>query len=52
MEVKTVSTETNPAKDVAISEELSAFIAEWKDKPGNLIMVLHRVQTGIRLHSA
>ncbi|MFO7937706.1 MAG: NAD(P)H-dependent oxidoreductase subunit E [Kiritimatiellia bacterium] len=27
-----------------MSSELSAFIAEWKDKPGNLIMVLHRVQ--------
>lgn len=24
--------------------ELRAFIEEWKDKPGNLIMVLHRVQ--------
>lgn len=26
------------------SEELNAFVDEWKDKPGNLIMVLHRVQ--------
>jgi NADH-quinone oxidoreductase subunit E len=24
--------------------ELEAFIAEWKDKPGNLIMILHKVQ--------
>lgn len=24
--------------------ELRAFVEEWKDKPGNLIMVLHRVQ--------
>ena len=24
--------------------ELDSFIAEWKDKPGNLIMVLHKVQ--------
>jgi NADH-quinone oxidoreductase subunit E len=24
--------------------ELISFIEEWKDKPGNLIMVLHRVQ--------
>ncbi|MDD2454932.1 MAG: NAD(P)H-dependent oxidoreductase subunit E [Kiritimatiellae bacterium] len=27
-----------------LSSELKAFIAEWKNKPGNLIMVLHRVQ--------
>ncbi len=27
-----------------LTPELKAFIAEWKDKPGNLIMVLHRVQ--------
>ncbi len=26
------------------SEELSAFVDTWKDKPGNLIMVLHKVQ--------
>jgi len=44
MEVQTVSTEITPATDATISSELSAFIAEWKDKPGNLIMVLHRVQ--------
>ena len=29
---------------VAITPELMAFIQEWKAKPGNLIMVLHRVQ--------
>lgn len=29
---------------VELSSELRAFVAEWKDKPGNLIMVLHRVQ--------
>lgn len=28
----------------ALTPELKAFIAEWKSKPGNLIMVLHRVQ--------
>ena len=45
MEVKTVSTETNPAEGaITLTTELKAFIAEWKDKPGNLIMVLHRVQ--------
>ena len=26
------------------SNELNAFIDEWKTKPGNLIMILHRVQ--------
>ncbi len=26
------------------SPELKEFIYEWKDKPGNLIMVLHKVQ--------
>ncbi len=26
------------------SKELLAFIDEWKSKPGNLIMILHRVQ--------
>ncbi len=26
------------------SEELNAFVDQWKDKPGNLIMVLHHVQ--------
>lgn len=30
--------------DVQLSPELLAFIKLWKDKPGNLIMVLHRVQ--------
>lgn len=29
------------------SDELNAFIDEWKNKPGNLIMVLHRVQQEI-----
>ncbi len=29
------------------SDDLNAFIAEWKDKPGNLIMVLHKVQSEI-----
>jgi NADH-quinone oxidoreductase subunit E len=42
-----VSTETTPAKSaetLTLTKELKAFIAEWKEKPGNLIMVLHRVQ--------
>ncbi len=31
-----------------LTPELSAFIREWKDKPGNLIMVLHKVQETYR----
>ena len=27
-----------------LSDELKKFIEKWKDKPGNLIMVLHRTQ--------
>ena len=27
-----------------MTPEIKAFVAEWKDKPGNLIMVLHKVQ--------
>jgi NADH-quinone oxidoreductase subunit E len=27
-----------------LAPELDAFISQWKDKPGNLIMVLHKVQ--------
>ena len=27
-----------------MTAELTSFIGEWKDKPGNLIMVLHKVQ--------
>ena len=27
-----------------LTPELDAFIDEWKDKPGNLIMVLHKTQ--------
>ena len=40
-----MSTETASAESAeTLTAELLAFIAEWKDKPGNLIMVLHRVQ--------
>ena len=31
-------------KTEQMTPELKAFIEEWKDKPGNLIMVLHQVQ--------
>ena len=30
--------------DVTLSDELLTFIDTWKKKPGNLIMVLHRIQ--------
>ena len=30
--------------EIGFSPELSAFINEWKEKPGNLIMLLHRIQ--------
>ena len=29
---------------VVLTPELADFISQWKNKPGNLIMVLHRVQ--------
>ena len=29
---------------IQFSKELDAFIEEWKNKPGNLIMILHKVQ--------
>ena len=32
------------AEEIKFSDELMAFIEEWKNKPGNLIMILHRVQ--------
>jgi NADH-quinone oxidoreductase subunit E len=31
-------------KSVVLDESLLSFVAQWKDKPGNLIMILHRVQ--------
>ena len=37
-------TEPKKTDKVAITPELMAFIQEWNTKPGNLIMVLHRVQ--------
>ncbi len=33
-----------PASTNHLPEDVLRFIAEWQDKPGNLIMVLHRVQ--------
>ncbi len=40
-----MSSATKPAEGIQkLTPELKAFVAEWKSKPGNLIMVLHRVQ--------
>ena len=33
-----------PLAQIEFSKELSAYIDEWKDKPGSLIMMLHRIQ--------
>lgn len=33
-----------PAPAETLTPDLEAFIRKWKDVPGNLIMVLHRVQ--------
>jgi len=41
--VSSVKTEAEAAVQL-LTPDLKAFIAEWKNKPGNLIMVLHRVQ--------
>ncbi len=35
---------TDAPQDEVLTPELIAFINEWKPRPGNLIMVLHRVQ--------
>ncbi len=34
----------NTATEIEFSQELITFIENWKTKPGNLIMVLHKVQ--------
>jgi NADH-quinone oxidoreductase subunit E len=31
-------------EEYKVTDALKAFVAEWRDKPGNLIMVLHRTQ--------
>lgn len=35
---------SNKSDKSVFSAELLAFINEWKEKPGNLIMILHRIQ--------
>ena len=34
----------NAIADIEFSSELLSFISTWKEKPGNLIMILHKVQ--------
>ncbi|MGM0432593.1 MAG: NAD(P)H-dependent oxidoreductase subunit E [Spirochaetota bacterium] len=31
-------------EEITFSDELKSYILKWKEKPGNLIMVLHKVQ--------
>ena len=33
-----------PVAQIQFSKELTGFIDEWKEKPGSLIMMLHRIQ--------
>jgi NADH-quinone oxidoreductase subunit E len=43
--VSTQATQEKPADGkVALTPELKKFIAAWKSRPGNLVMILHRVQ--------
>ena len=35
---------TQTTEDLHITPALMAFVKEWKTKPGNLIMILHRTQ--------
>lgn len=32
------------AEEIKFSNDLNSFIDDWKNRPGNLIMILHRVQ--------
>jgi len=33
-----------PVAEQKLSESILEFVEEWRDRPGNLIMILHRVQ--------
>jgi NADH-quinone oxidoreductase subunit E len=33
-----------PVAEQQLSENILKFVEEWRDRPGNLIMILHRVQ--------
>jgi NADH-quinone oxidoreductase subunit E len=35
---------TAATNEVELTEELSKFVNEWRNKPGSLIMILHKVQ--------
>jgi NADH-quinone oxidoreductase subunit E len=39
-----VSMATAVVGDIAFPQELASFIDEWKEKPGSLIMILHKTQ--------
>ncbi len=39
-----MSIELKEEKEIQFSQKLLDHIEEWKDKPGNLIMILHKVQ--------
>ncbi|MDR2431403.1 MAG: NAD(P)H-dependent oxidoreductase subunit E [Candidatus Margulisbacteria bacterium] len=39
---------TKADEEIKISAELREFIDRWRDKPGNLIMILHKVQEEYR----
>lgn len=41
---KKIDNEAASEEVLRLTDELKAFIAEWKGQPGNLIMVLHRIQ--------
>lgn len=45
---KSLSTTAAPVKDadgkITLTPELKEFITAWKERPGNLVMVLHRIQ--------
>ena len=38
------NTEVAPATEQVLPDDVIRFIKKWKGKPGNLIMILHRVQ--------
>lgn len=39
---------TKAAEELKVSPELKEFIDTWRNKPGNLIMILHKVQEEYR----
>ena len=43
-----MATSTSTKAEITLSEGLKQFIEEWRDRPGNLIMVLHKVQQEYR----